>query len=166
MQQEVVRRVLNLTLNSESCHTARVPHSILVQGSHFLSAGLFHPHVTTVAHKRPQSFCQKCRWWVSPKHAYALDTTKSERPYYAAVQAQCGNLSRHELTCNLQGNTRARSSQLAEPLWTNPGLKSGISVCKLISTCFLFFKRRWGMSEQTFSQKSRKRGKSHRYFLG
>ena len=27
-----------------------------------------------------------------------------------------------------------QSSQLAEPLWTNPGVKSGISVCKLIST--------------------------------
>ena len=27
-----------------------------------------------------------------------------------------------------------QSSQLAEPLWTNPGIKSGISVCELIST--------------------------------
>ena len=25
---------------------------------------LFHPHVTTVAHKRTQSFCQKCMWWL------------------------------------------------------------------------------------------------------
>ena len=30
----------------------------------------FHPCVTTVAHKRPGSFCQKCRWQVIPKHAY------------------------------------------------------------------------------------------------
>ena len=30
---------------------------------------------------------------------------------------------------NLPGNTR-----LAEPLWTDPGLKSGISVRKLMST--------------------------------
>ena len=30
--------------------------------------------------------------------------------------------------------TRPHSSQFAEPLWTNPGIKSGISVCKLIST--------------------------------
>ena len=32
----------------------------------------FHPHVTAVAHKRPQSFCQKCRWQFTPKHAYTL----------------------------------------------------------------------------------------------
>ena len=30
---------------------------------------LFHPHVTAVAHKRSQSFCQKCRWQVTAKHA-------------------------------------------------------------------------------------------------
>ena len=32
----------------------------------------FHPHVTTVAHKRSRSFCQKCRWQVTAKHAYTL----------------------------------------------------------------------------------------------
>ena len=30
----------------------------------------FHTSVTTVAHKRPQSFCLKCRWQVTAKHAY------------------------------------------------------------------------------------------------
>ena len=53
---------------------------------------------------------------------------------YAAVQAQCGYLSRNELTCDLSGNTQSQSSQLNKPLWTDPGLKSGINVCKLIST--------------------------------
>ena len=33
---------------------------------------LFHPPVTAVACKRPWSFCQKCRWQVTPKHAYTL----------------------------------------------------------------------------------------------
>ena len=33
-----------------------------------------------------------------------------------------------------QGNTRPQSSQLAEPLWTDPCLNSGISVRELIST--------------------------------
>ena len=28
----------------------------------------FHPCVTVVAHKRSQSFCQKCRWQVTAKH--------------------------------------------------------------------------------------------------
>ena len=68
-----------------------------------------------------------------PKHAYTLDPTKSEWADYVAVQAQCGNLSGNELTRNSSGNTRSQSSQLAEPLWTDPGLKSGISVRELIS---------------------------------
>ncbi len=32
----------------------------------------FHPRVTTVARKRSRSFCQKCRWQVTVKHAYTL----------------------------------------------------------------------------------------------
>ena len=32
----------------------------------------FHPRVTAVARKRPRSFCQKCRWQVTAKHAYTL----------------------------------------------------------------------------------------------
>ena len=58
---------------------------------------------------------------------------ESEWADYAAVQASCGNLSGHELTRNSLGNTRPQLSQLAEPLWTDPGLKSGMSVCELIS---------------------------------
>ena len=45
-----------------------------------------------------------------------------------------GNYRGNELTRNSSGNTRPQSSQLAEPLWTDPGLKSGISVRNLIST--------------------------------
>ena len=47
----------------------------------------FHPCVTTVARKRPQSFWKKCRWQVIPKHAYILDPLKPEWADYAAVQA-------------------------------------------------------------------------------
>ena len=86
--------------------------------------------VTAVARKRPRSFCQKCRWQVTPKHTYTLDSAKSERADYAAVQAQCGSLSGNELTCNSSGSTQPQSSQLAEPLWADPGLNSGISVLK------------------------------------
>ena len=32
----------------------------------------FHPRVTAVARKRSRSFCQKCRWQVTVKHAYTL----------------------------------------------------------------------------------------------
>ena len=70
----------------------------------------------------------------SPKHADTLDPSKSEWADYAAVQAQCGNLSGNELTRNASGNTRSQSSQLAEPLWTDSGLKSGIILRELIST--------------------------------
>ena len=94
----------------------------------------FHPCVTAVARKRPRSFCQKCRWQVTRKHAYNLDQTKPEWADYAAVRAQCGNLSRNELTRNLSGDVRPQSSQLAEPLWTDPSSKSGVSVRELIST--------------------------------
>ena len=93
----------------------------------------FHPCVTAVARKRPRSFCQKCWWQVTLKHAYTLDAPKSEWADYAAAQAECGNLSGNELTRNSSGNTQLRLSQLAYPLWTDPGLKSGISVHELIS---------------------------------
>ena len=59
---------------------------------------------------------------------------KSEWADYATVQALSGNPSGNELAHKSSGNTRSQSSQLAEPLWTDPGLKSGISVRKLIST--------------------------------
>ena len=60
--------------------------------------------------------------------------------------------------------TRPQSSQLAEPLWTDPGIKNEISVHELIST-----KKKWecweggsqGVNGQRLSQNPRKRGKSH-----
>ena len=48
---------------------------------------LLHPRVTALSRKRPRSFCLKCRWQVTPKHAYTLDQTKSEWTDSAAVQA-------------------------------------------------------------------------------
>ena len=82
------------------------------------------PPVTAVARKRPRSFCKKCRWQVTPKHA-----------------------------C---------TSQLAEPLWTNPGIMSGKCVCEPISTLKnKNKKRRPRLNGGTSSQNSCKRGKSH-----
>ena len=76
--------------------------------------------------------------WVAgyTKHAPppTLDPSKSEWADYATVQEECGNLSGNEFTCNSSRNTRSQSSQLAEPLWTDPGLKSRISLRELIST--------------------------------
>ena len=45
------------------------------------------PFVIAVACKRPWSFCQKCRWQVTPKHAYIVDPMMWEWADYAAVQA-------------------------------------------------------------------------------
>ena len=45
-----------------------------------------------------------------------------------------GPYQENELPRNLSGNTRPQSSQLAEPLWTDPCLKSGVGVRELIST--------------------------------
>ena len=74
------------------------------------------------------------KWQVTPKHAYIYDPTKSGWADYAAVQAKCRNPSRDDLTRNLSGNIRPQSSQSAETLWTDPGVKNGISVHDLIST--------------------------------
>ena len=76
----------------------------------------------------------KCRRQVAPKRAYTFDPTKSEWADYAAIQPLCRNLSGNELTRNSSGNTLSQSSQLSEPLWTDRGLKSGISVREVIST--------------------------------
>ena len=123
----------------------------------------FQPSATAVACKRARSFYQKCRWQVTtPKHAHTLDPTKSEWADYAAVQAECGNLSGNELTCNLSGNTWLQSSQIAEPLWIDPDLKSGIILPELISIKKKK-KRRQGMNCRTFSQNPRTRGKSHHH---
>ena len=116
----------------------------------------FRPLATAVAHKRPGSFCQKCRWQVTPKHAYTFDPMKSEWADYSAVQAKCGNRSRDKLTRN-SGNTQSQSCQLAEPLWSDPGIKSGISVRELISTLNKKNKKSAGRNELlTFSQNLRK----------
>ena len=85
------------------------------------------PPVTAVVHKRPRSFCQKCMSQVTPRYTHTHDPAKLEWADYAAVQAECGNLSRNELTHNLSGDIPPQSSQLTEPLWIDPGMKSGIS---------------------------------------
>ena len=44
---------------------------------------LFHPSVTAVARKSPQSFCPKCRWQGTDKRVCILDPTKPEWADYA-----------------------------------------------------------------------------------
>ena len=61
-----------------------------------------------------------------------------------------GNYQGKELKHNLSWNTWPQLSQLTEPLWTNPGEKSGISVHKLSPKKK---KCRQGMNGRTFPQK-------------
>ena len=95
--------------------------------------------------QKTRSFCQKCDWQVTPKHAHTLDPTKSDRADYADVRAWFGKFSRNELTRSLSGNIRPQSSQLAEPLWTDRA-RANVHLKKK--------KTRRGMH-------TRKRGKSH-----
>ena len=121
----------------ESSNPGRSGGRIFLSSVNFLCSLIrcpFQPRSTAVARKRHRSFYQKCRWQVTPKRAYTLGPAKSEYADYSAVQAWCGNLPSNELTRHMSGNSRPQSSQLAEPLWADPGLKSGISVRERIST--------------------------------
>ena len=65
--------------------------------------------------------------------------------------------------CQGTGSTGPQSPKLTQPLWTDPVIKSGISVHKLISTKKKKKKCRRGMNCRTFSQTPRTRGKSHHH---
>ena len=97
-------RLLSITCNLVACWLERRTRDRKVASSNpgwsggriFFSSQLcvptlircpFHPRVTAMARKRPRSICQKCRWRVTPKHAYIFDPTKSEWAAYAAIQA-------------------------------------------------------------------------------
>ena len=73
-------------------------------------------------------------------------------------------LSRHSLRpirkrvhTQLSGNIRPQSSQLGQPLWTDPGIKIGMSVSELISTEKKKKKRRQGINGRQFYKKQQKK---------
>ena len=102
------------------------PESALRADSYSVSVP---PRVTAVVRKRPRSFRQKRRW-----QTHTPLTQRSRSGLTMPLSGHSvGTLSGNELTCNSSGNTQSQSSQLAEPLWTNPGVKRGISMRKLIS---------------------------------
>ena len=59
-------------------------------------------------------------------------------------------LIKNELKRNSSGNTQPESPQLTEPLWTDPGVKSGIRVHELISTKIFCLKCRRGWMVEHF----------------
>ena len=119
------------------------------------------PCVTSVACKRPRSFCQVAGY--TQLNMHTLLTQQSQSGLTMLSKHGVGTYQGNELTRNSSGNTQPQSSQLAVPLWTDPNLKSGISGCALIST--LKKKRRRGINCRTFSQKSRTQGKSHHIYF-
>ena len=76
-----------------------------------------------------------------------------------------GTYQGEELTRHLSGNTWPLSSQLAETLWTDPGLKSGIGMRVLISTKKKNQRkrRRRGVNHGIFPPNPCKRGRSHHH---
>ena len=84
------------------------------------------PGVTAVVRKRPRTFCQKCKWQVTPKHTYTFDPTKSEWSDEATVRGVKEPIRKRTHTQLVKEHSVTVAS--------NPGLKSGISVRELIST--------------------------------
>ena len=58
-----------------------------------------------------------------------------------------GTYQGNQLTRDWSENALSQSSHFAEPAWTDPGLKSGISVYELIST----LKKKKTVQEGTYS---------------
>ena len=94
----------------------------------------FHPRVTAVARERPRSFCQKCRWQVHLNTHRPLTQRSRSGLTMPLFRHSKGTYQETTSHATRQGNTRPQSSQFAEPLWTDPGLRSGISMRDLIST--------------------------------
>ena len=84
-----------------------------------------HSRVTAVARKRPRSFCQKCRWQVTFKHAYTLGPAKSERTAYA-VQASCWESIRKTSSHATRQGTLV-SGRLSYPFHITTKIKSKIA---------------------------------------
>ena len=56
----------------------------------------FHPRVTAVARKRPQSFCQKCRWQVTPQRSRSGLTMPLCRQSLVIYQETSSHATRQE----------------------------------------------------------------------
>ena len=94
----------------------------------------FHPRITAVTRKRPRSFAKSAGGRLHLNMHTPLTHRSRSGLTMPLSRQSVGNLSQNELTRNSSGNTRLQSSQLVEPLWTDPGLKCGISLRELIST--------------------------------
>ena len=107
------------------------------------------PHVTAVARKRPRSFCQKSAGGRFHPNTHTLFTQRSRFGLTMSLSRHSvGTYPETGLHATCQG-TLNQSSQLAEPLWTDPGIKSGTSVRELKSPPPKKKEgmRRWGVND-------------------
>ena len=114
----------------------------------------------SMSNERPRSFCQKCRWQVTPEHTYTLNQTKLEWAD-CAVRAVWESTRENELTHNSSGNTWPQLSQLTEPLWTDPGLKKVELVCMSQSPLKNIKNAQMGNESSVLPPNPHKQGKSH-----
>ena len=127
--------------------------------------------VTAVARERPRLFCQKCRWQVQLNTHTPLTQRNRSGLTMPLSRHSAGTYPETSSHRNLSGNIRQQSSQLADSLWTDSCIKSGISVRGLISTSKTnkkqktkkptTKKRRRGINDRTVTQNPRNRRKSH-----
>ena len=74
--------------------------------------------ITTVAHKRPRSFCQNCRWQATAKHLYILYPTHTPQgPILLYRHSAASEVSR-----KWTRNARPPPSKLKVSLWTDAWL--------------------------------------------
>ena len=106
-----------------------------------------------VAHVYMYGFISSCQW-VDAFSSYCYIVRTCMGWVYVNNHITCVSSSCRKCVC-----ADTSTSQLAEPLWTEPGLKSRISMHTLINKKIK--KRRQGMNGWTFSQNPRKWGKSH-----
>ena len=129
-----------------------------------LAQCLFHSSVTTVAHERPQSPAKSAGGRLHLNTHTPL-TLRSRSGLILPLSRYSVGSYQEMSSRNLSGNIWLQSSQPAEPLWTNPGIKSVISVCELISNSKQQQQKqqncRQGMNGRTVSQTPRKRGQIH-----
>ena len=96
----------------------------------------FHPHVTAVARKRPRSFCQKCRWQVTAKHAYTLRMWLCMKWHGAWLYGVC-RMRRDWLSLAADSCGTSHASAVSTPLWwifQKRAIKS-IYSCRITCEC-------------------------------
>ena len=84
-------------------------------------------------HVKDSGHCGKSAGGSLQINTYTLLTQRSRSGLALLSRHGVETYRGHELTRNPSGNARQQSSQLPEPPWTGPGLKSGMGVHEPIS---------------------------------